>query len=162
MLSPLPFLLLGLPFVASTPIESRASSSTQNGITDGSGCKPMMVVFARGTTEGGNVGSVVGPPFSDALSSAMGAGNVAFQGVDYPASIPGFLAGGDANGSKSMAQTVTQTIQKCPNSSVVMSGYRYKSKPAGTVLFMLTPSKPGRSTRSQCCKANGSSHSCKS
>jgi cutinase len=83
------------------PIEPRQNfaGDTQNGL-DGA-CKGMTVIFARGTTEAGNVGSVAGPPFFQALSTKVG-GDLAVQGVDYPADIPGFLAGGDANGSKKM------------------------------------------------------------
>jgi cutinase len=62
----------------------------------------MTVIFARGTTETGNVGTLTGPPFFQALAREVGAGNLAVQGVDYPADVPGFLAGGDAGGSKTM------------------------------------------------------------
>jgi len=73
--------------------------TTENGA---SGCKDMTVIFARGTTESGNVGLVTGPPFFDALSAMIGANSVSVQGVEYPASIEGFLQGGDATGSQTM------------------------------------------------------------
>lgn len=66
------------------------------------GCADMIIVFARGTTEAGNVGSIVGPPLLAAVKSAAGGKTVAMQGVDYPANIPGFLAGGDRQGSAVM------------------------------------------------------------
>lgn len=66
------------------------------------GCKDMTVIFARGTTEPGNVGLVTGPPFFDALSAMIGQNSLSVQGVDYPASIEGFLEGGDAAGSQTM------------------------------------------------------------
>lgn len=91
----------------------------------------MTVTFARGTTETGNVGTLAGPPFSQALDAAVGASNVAVQGVDYPADIPGFLAGGDAGGSAKMASLVAQAMSQCPNTKVVMAGYRYTSLRAG-------------------------------
>ncbi|TVY83462.1 Cutinase [Lachnellula suecica] len=117
--------LLGLPLLNASPIaiQPRVDSDTENGLTDGSGCKAMTVIFARGTTETGNVGTLTGPPFFDALEQQVGASNVAVQGVDYPADIPGFLAGGDAAGSQLMAQLVTQAMTQCPNTTVVMSGY---------------------------------------
>ena len=65
-------------------------------------CAPMTVIFARGTTEPGNVGVVTGPPFFDALTSMLGASAVNIQGVDYSASIEGFLQGGDAAGTQTM------------------------------------------------------------
>jgi cutinase len=66
------------------------------------GCKDMTVIFARGTTEPGNVGVVTGPPFFDALSAMIGQNSISVQGVDYPASIEGFLESGDAAGSQTM------------------------------------------------------------
>lgn len=76
------------------------AQDTENDLTNGTPCKAMTVIFARGTTETGNVGTLAGPPFFSALKDLVGAENVAVQGVDYPADIPGFLAGGDANGSQ--------------------------------------------------------------
>jgi hypothetical protein len=74
--------------------------TTQNGLSGS--CGAVTVIFARGTTEPGNVGVLVGPPFFDALRSTIGAGNVVVQGVDYPASIEGFLAGGDSASAQTM------------------------------------------------------------
>jgi cutinase len=102
------------------------TSSTQNDVTNGSGCKAMTVLFARGTTETGNMGTIAGPPFVSAVGKMMGgATNVAVQGIQYPADIPGFLAGGDAAGSKLMAQMVGQVRAACPDTSLVMAGYSY-------------------------------------
>ncbi|PSS00568.1 cutinase [Coniella lustricola] len=53
----------------------------------------------------------------------MGAGNLAVQGVEYPADVPGFLAGGDKQGSATMAKLVQQAMASCPDSKVVMAGY---------------------------------------
>jgi hypothetical protein len=97
--------------------------STQNDVVNGV-CKQMTVLFARGTTEGGNMGTLAGPPFVQAIGQMMGAGNVAVQGIDYPADIPGFLAGGDAGGSQLMAQMVGQVMAACPTTSLVIAGYR--------------------------------------
>jgi cutinase len=69
---------------------------------DNTACAAMTVIFARGTTEPGNVGLVTGPPFFDAIQAMMGSKAVAVQGVNYPASIEGFLQGGDAAGSQTM------------------------------------------------------------
>lgn len=61
-------------------------SSTENGVTDGGACTPLTVIFARGTGEAGNVGSVAGPPMFTALRQALGQDKVTVQGVNYPAS----------------------------------------------------------------------------
>ncbi|KAF2831879.1 cutinase precursor [Ophiobolus disseminans] len=100
------------------------TSSTQNDVTNGGACKAMTVLFARGTTETGNMGTVAGPPFVSAIGQMMGgAANVAVQGIEYPADIPGFLAGGDKAGSLLMAQMVGQVRAKCPDTALVMAGY---------------------------------------
>jgi hypothetical protein len=65
-------------------------------------CAAMSVIFARGTTEPGNVGVLTGPEFFTALEATVGAQNVAVQGVDYSASIDGFLEGGDPAGIQTM------------------------------------------------------------
>lgn len=62
-------------------------SDTENGVNDNAGCTPLTVIFARGTSESGNVGTVAGPPFFSALRDSLGADKVTVQGVDYPASI---------------------------------------------------------------------------
>lgn len=113
------------PLLVLAPFASAAlSSTTQNDVTNGSGCKAMTVLFARGTTEGGNMGSVAGPPFVSAIGQMMGgAQNLAVQGIEYPADVPGFLAGGDAAGSKLMATMVGQVMAACPNTALVMAGY---------------------------------------
>jgi len=74
--------------------------TTQNGLSGA--CGPVTVIFARGTTEPGNVGVLAGPPFFDALGSIIGSGNLVLQGVDYPASVEGFLEGGDSESSQTM------------------------------------------------------------
>jgi hypothetical protein len=85
-----------------SPILARQSfvGDTQNGLSGP--CKPYTVIFARGTTESGNVGAVAGPPFFQALASRVGSGNLAVQGVNYAADVAGFLVGGDPVGSRTM------------------------------------------------------------
>tara|TARA_R110002060_G_scaffold27073_2_gene36752 strand:+ start:746 stop:1009 length:264 start_codon:yes stop_codon:yes gene_type:complete len=86
MRSPASLILLALPAALAAPAPAAGNlgtATTQNGLAGG--CKPMMVVFARGTTEQGNVGSLSGPPWFAAMGKAVGAQNLAVQGVDYPA-----------------------------------------------------------------------------
>lgn len=87
-------------------------------------CRPVTVIFARGTIELGNVGSLAGPPFFNALKFAIGAQNVGVQGVPYPASIGGYLTGGDVSGGKTLAALTQQAMSQCPQSQIVLSGYR--------------------------------------
>ncbi|QDS71838.1 hypothetical protein FKW77_009838 [Venturia effusa] len=104
----------------------RASSTTATDVTNGI-CKPLTLIFARGTTELGNMGSVVGPPFATALKTAFGADKVAVQGVDYPADIVGAVSGAtapqSAAGARNMVAMVRKLEKECPQTRVVLSGY---------------------------------------
>lgn len=129
-----------------SPIAARAgnlASTTQDDLQDGN-CAQNIIVFARGTTEPGNVGRLAGPPFFQALAQQVGADNVAVQGVDYPADIPGFLAGGDADGSKTMAQLTQQAIEQCPQSKVIMSCYSQGCQLAHNAAEMLPADVTGK------------------
>ncbi|KAJ0119566.1 cutinase [Diaporthe amygdali] len=87
-------------------------------------CPDMAVLFARGTAELGNVGLYTGPSFFTALRNYInGTSTMAVQGVPYPASIPGFLAGGSPFGSGVMAALANKTASACPNTKIIMSGY---------------------------------------
>ena len=41
-------------------LEARQIGNAENDITDGSPCKALTIIFARGTTETGNVGTITG------------------------------------------------------------------------------------------------------
>jgi cutinase len=74
---------------------------TYNGL--GGACTDYTLVFARGTTEPGNVGILVGPPLITAITDITGASALTVQGVNnYGATVDGYLAGGDAAGSTEM------------------------------------------------------------
>jgi len=80
-----------------------STSGNGNGTVATGKCATMTVLFARGTGELGNVGLLAGPPFFDAIASYMnGTGQLAVQGVDYPADVGGFLAGGSPLGTLSL------------------------------------------------------------
>lgn len=118
------FALLALASASPLP------SDNESGLVSrqlGGGCKAVTVIFARGTTELGSLGSVAGPPFQMALSAKM-PGQVDFQGVPapaYPADVPGYLAGGSATGAAKMAEMVKQVASSCPQTKIIMSGYRW-------------------------------------
>lgn len=76
--------------------------TTRQDLDDGD-CSDVLVIFARGTQEPGNVGALVGPPFFKALEGALGSSHtVAVQGVDYEATVADYLEGGDPEGSQEM------------------------------------------------------------
>lgn len=128
-LSPfIPSLAASLPsFEGQVDALQLGTLSTRNDLVDNSPCKAVTLIFARGTIEAGNVGSLVGPPFFSALSFAIGSTNLAVQGVDYPADVPGFLIGGSPSGSNTMATLINRAFAQCPNTKVIISGYSYVS-----------------------------------
>ena len=104
-----------------TPVKRQDDwSDTRNELFE---CKPVTVIFARGTIELGNVGSITGPPFFNALDDVIGADNIAVQGVAYPANILGYLEGGDPGGAATTASLLEQAASQCPNTQIVLSGY---------------------------------------
>ncbi|KAF3761496.1 family 5 carbohydrate esterase, partial [Cryphonectria parasitica EP155] len=102
-------------------------------------CPGMAVLFARGTGEPGNVGLYTGPSFFTALRNYVnGSTSVAFQGIPYPASIPGFLAGGSPFGSAVMATLANKTAAACPNTKLVMSGYSQGAQVVHNAMTLLS------------------------
>ncbi|EHA22596.1 hypothetical protein ASPNIDRAFT_36638 [Aspergillus niger ATCC 1015] len=108
----------GMPPI--TPLRLR--SSTENGVTQHSGsCKKLTFIFARGTTEIGNMGTVVGPEVASELATLTG-NQVTVQGVNYPADWEGNVSLG-SSGGPTMASYVKEALQQCPNTKVVLGGY---------------------------------------
>lgn len=60
--------------------------------SDRNGCSDVSLIFARGTCDPGNVGALVGPPFFEAMASALQGKSLSVQGVPYPASVEGYLS----------------------------------------------------------------------
>ncbi|KAF2131840.1 carbohydrate esterase family 5 protein [Dothidotthia symphoricarpi CBS 119687] len=82
----------------------------------------MTVIFARGTGEMGNVGSVAGPPMFKVLREKLGATRVTVQGVEYPADAGGNASMGGTGGTV-MAQLVATALSQCPSTKIILSGY---------------------------------------
>ncbi|KAG5643736.1 hypothetical protein DXG03_009727 [Asterophora parasitica] len=101
-------------------------------------CSSVTVYFARGTSEPGLIGNRVGPQFQDALRSALGSKSLEFVGIDYPATVAGFLAGGDAGGATTMANSVTAKANSCPSTKIVISGYSQGAQVAHLAAGKLT------------------------
>ncbi|KFY95848.1 hypothetical protein V498_03087 [Pseudogymnoascus sp. VKM F-4517 (FW-2822)] len=106
-------------------IMARQSSSSDD-LKNGA-CKEVTFIFARGSTEAGNMGTIIGPQVCTALKTLLGSSKVACQGVGspYEATLAdNFLpkntsptAIGAANTMFNLAHT------KCPNTKVVTGGY---------------------------------------
>lgn len=94
------------------------TSDTSNQLTDGTACRAVTVIYARGTWEDGNIGATDEPGVEtfNNLASIIGEDNLAVQGVDYPADVAGFEEGGDADGSQLMANLTAQVwMHNCSN-----------------------------------------------
>lgn len=100
---------------------SFGGSSTASDITSKKACKSNILLFARGTTEGGNVGSSVGPSLIKEIEKAA-PGKFLFQGVDYAADIAGITGLGRAGGEIAVKQFGEATAL-CPGARVFLSGY---------------------------------------
>jgi cutinase len=116
-----------LPLLASAaPLESRQNrvGISANEFTQG-GCKPVIMLFARGSTEVGNMGTVCGPPTGEGLKENFGANQVAVEGIEYDAGLStNFLPGGaDRRGIEQMKTLIAKANAECPDSKLVVGGY---------------------------------------
>ncbi|TLD06037.1 uncharacterized protein PgNI_08591 [Pyricularia grisea] len=98
--------------------------ATAKEFTNG-GCKQIIMIFARGSTEIGNMGVICGPQTANGVKSAFGASNVAVEGVDYAAGLTtNFLRGGaDPAGISEMKRLIAKANSECPDSMLVVGGY---------------------------------------
>lgn len=91
------------------------TGNTYNQLTDGTPCRPITLIYARGTGQQGNVGdpAAVGPLFFNNLAGLVGGvSQLAIQGVTYSANVLGFLAGGDSAGSTTMTNLINTVSGK--------------------------------------------------
>ncbi|KAF2148706.1 carbohydrate esterase family 5 protein [Myriangium duriaei CBS 260.36] len=88
-------------------------------------CRPVTFIYARGSTQKGNMGTDIGPSISAALQKKYGAKNVATQGLNYKAALKGNLEkqGCDAAGIATFIADLKSVATKCPKSKVVVGGY---------------------------------------
>ncbi|KAJ4288299.1 separase/separin [Collariella sp. IMI 366227] len=104
----------------------QTSSDTRNELQNGGTCPPVIFIFARGSTESGNLGTL-GPSVGDYLESSLGAANVWVQGVGgrYTASLgDNALPDGTSQAAiDEMTSLFNLANTKCPNAKVVAGGY---------------------------------------
>lgn len=99
---------------------------TSNELLQGT-CKPVIFLWARGSTEGGNMGFLIGPQACNALKKELGSGKVACQGVGgkYTASM--MDNGQERFTSQAAIDEATklfrQAVEKCPESKITFGGY---------------------------------------
>ncbi|KAI8959390.1 carbohydrate esterase family 5 protein [Daldinia sp. FL1419] len=110
--------------VRARTLKRQSAGTTENEFLEG-GCRDVIFIFARGSTQDGNMGDDPGPQTVDQLKAALGANIVAAQGVDYPALlIDNLRTGGcDPEDADNMRALITQAATQCPSSKLVVSGY---------------------------------------
>ncbi|KAM7194571.1 Cutinase domain containing protein [Naviculisporaceae sp. PSN 640] len=110
----------------SQSLVARQSSETRNELTNGGACPPVIFIWARGSTEDGNMGGL-GPYTADVLEATYGAANVWVQGVGgaYKASLLDNLLpdGTTAAAITEMKNLFALANSRCPSAKIVTGGY---------------------------------------
>ncbi|KJY00935.1 hypothetical protein TI39_contig307g00020 [Zymoseptoria brevis] len=109
---------------STNPSPGSGGSGSNSGGSSGSnaGCKAVTLIFARGTTELGTLGTVVGPGLAQALEKDLGEDKVDIEGLQYPADWAGNFNLG-ATGGVAMAALAKQKLRDCPDTKLILSGY---------------------------------------
>jgi cutinase len=101
-------------------------STSEEGLRFGLTCGDVVLIFARGSTEVGNMGTIIGPDLARALGRRLGSRSLTVQGVNYAALLStNYLPGGtDLASENEMKSMLRLANTKCPNAKIVVSGYR--------------------------------------
>ncbi|KAH6695861.1 cutinase [Leptodontidium sp. MPI-SDFR-AT-0119] len=104
-------------------LDAPADPINENGLSGA--CKAVTVLFAKGTGENGNMGdgSSPGPAWVAAIRASLGTDKVTVQGIDYDASVLGYLLGGSPSGTTTYLNTINQASTQCPSTKIVVGGY---------------------------------------
>jgi len=116
--------------IAATPVpnhlQARQSSDESDELLNGT-CKAVTFIFARGSTEPGNMGTIVGPQTCSDLKTTLGADVVACQGVGppyYATLEDNFLPQNTSPADIGAATTLFELANsKCPDTKIIAGGY---------------------------------------
>ncbi|KAM0323904.1 hypothetical protein ACHAQA_008485 [Verticillium albo-atrum] len=157
-------LVAGLPAFELQPaganhLEAR-QSTTRDDLQNGRTCPGVIFIYARGSTESGNLGTL-GPSIATALEREFGSGGVWIQGVGgaYRATLgDNALPDGTSRAAiGEMTDLFELADSKCPDATIIAGGYSQgaalaaatirdlsstiRNKIAGTVLFGYTKNR---------------------
>ncbi|KAF2258983.1 Petfp-cutinase complex protein [Lojkania enalia] len=111
-----------------TELSSRQLSSTRNELETGSslGCPKVIFIFARASTEPGNMGISAGPTVADELEDEYRS-DIWIQGIGLPYTADlasNFLPKGTSTAAINEAKRLfNMAHEKCPNAAIVAGGY---------------------------------------
>ncbi|KFA69456.1 hypothetical protein S40285_04613 [Stachybotrys chlorohalonatus IBT 40285] len=113
--------------VRDVELETRQTSTTSNELTLGlsSRCPQAILIFARGSTELGNMGSTVGPDLANSLERQVESLWVQGVGGPYDATLLGnnAIRGSPESSIAEGVRLFNLARSKCPNSAIVAGGY---------------------------------------
>ncbi|TLD23730.1 hypothetical protein PspLS_06404 [Pyricularia sp. CBS 133598] len=117
------------------------NDDVSNQLLDGTPCRELTIIYARGTTQSGNIGNdiSVGPITFDALAKLIGPNRLAVQGVDYKASFLGYAEGGQPKATGRMVDLIKQALTRCPATKTVLVGYSQGAQVVHNVVDALDP-----------------------
>jgi len=115
-------------FIGAAVAAPRPQGSTSNELISG-GCKKVTLVYARASTEVGNMGTAnsVGPGLCSGLKKLF-SNDVACQGVSSPAYSAGLVdnvtpAGTTASAIAEATKHIKNAAEKCPQTTIVAGGF---------------------------------------
>ncbi|KAJ6603368.1 cutinase-domain-containing protein [Mycena vulgaris] len=102
-------------------------------------------LFARGTSESGNVGARIGPPLIADLRAVLGTAGIAAQGVDHDASVLG-NPHPTSKPTTPMVSLINTAARQCPSTKIVISRYSQGTQVVHNAAAKLTAAVTARIT----------------
>ncbi|KAI0143289.1 cutinase [Pestalotiopsis sp. NC0098] len=128
---------------SASPIEAELQARKSYGTTSNeyvqNGCNDVLLFFARGSTQSGNVGDMPGQQLATAVSAYYGT-SLYVQGVDYPATLEGNYDDGrcPAAYAAKWGTQLAGAATACPDASIVIAGYSQGAAMVHAALKTLT------------------------
>jgi cutinase len=117
--------------VVATTLAAGALVATTTAPAAAAACSDVEVVAARGTSEPGTLGIIVGDPVFRALRNTIRNKTLSSYAVDYPADLS---VGSAGKGNTDLVRRVTAQAAACPDQSFVLVGYSQGANVVGNAL----------------------------